>query len=155
MKVVDQETRKEAHNRRLAALEADNYIEESFNDGDDNYDESDESENEKHSKKQKKISNKNKNDKYSKDFIQKWANKKQKSLERIIDEQQYILQPDHPDFVPNYLSACAAHSTFPARHFCSVCGNFSDYTCTRCGQRFCSIKCNNNHKETRCLKFSI
>ena len=32
------------------------------------------------------------------------------------------------------------------------CIYFSNYTCTQCGSRFCSIKCNSTHKETRCLK---
>eukprot|EP01100_Stratorugosa_tubuloviscum_P008407 TRINITY_DN3504_c0_g2_i1.p1 TRINITY_DN3504_c0_g2~~TRINITY_DN3504_c0_g2_i1.p1 ORF type:complete len:197 (-),score=65.67 TRINITY_DN3504_c0_g2_i1:47-637(-) len=55
----------------------------------------------------------------------------------------------------NYFSAAASPSIFPARNFCSVCGILSNYTCTRCGQKYCSIKCNKTHSETRCLKFTI
>lgn len=55
----------------------------------------------------------------------------------------------------NYITVAACPSKFPARQFCSVCGYFGQYTCTRCGLRFCSIKCNEHHKETRCLKFSM
>eukprot|EP00884_Botryococcus_braunii_P013077 jgi/Botrbrau1/21770/Bobra.43_1s0160.1 len=39
------------------------------------------------------------------------------------------------------------------RKWCSVCGFAAPYTCTRCGVRFCSRKCFNTHKDTRCLKF--
>lgn len=56
---------------------------------------------------------------------------------------------------PDYWSAAATSSALPARqNFCSVCGYIGNYSCVRCGSRFCSIKCNTNHKETRCLKFS-
>eukprot|EP00953_Heterococcus_sp_UTEX-ZZ885_P041589 21212-Heterococcus_DN1.PRE.1 len=48
----------------------------------------------------------------------------------------------------------AEPSKLPARHFCSVCGYFSKYTCTRCGMRLCRAKCQTQHRETRCLKFS-
>ena len=53
--------------------------------------------------------------------------------------------------------------------FCSVCGKLSRYTCKLCGARyhastpshspthtthhsFCSIECDETHKETRCQK---
>ena len=60
---------------------------------------------------------------------------------------------DGPFVYPNYLSVAAAPSTRPPRHFCSVCGFIGQYSCTRCGMRYCSLKCNANHKETRCLKY--
>jgi HIT zinc finger len=53
-----------------------------------------------------------------------------------------------------YLSIAALPSKSATRHFCSVCGYFGTYTCTRCGCRFCCTKCLASHKETRCLKFS-
>jgi hypothetical protein len=53
----------------------------------------------------------------------------------------------------NYFSAMAAPSNFPARVFCSVCGFSSKYNCTRCGMKYCSIRCQATHKDTRCLKF--
>ncbi|CAM9958225.1 unnamed protein product [Phaeothamnion confervicola] len=56
---------------------------------------------------------------------------------------------------PTYLTAAAAPSALPQRHFCSVCGYYGSYACTRCGARFCSLGCNAHHKETRCLKFSV
>lgn len=56
----------------------------------------------------------------------------------------------------NYHTIAAKPSVFPARQgFCSVCGYLGSYTCTRCGSKFCSIKCNESHKETRCFKFSM
>jgi HIT zinc finger len=53
-----------------------------------------------------------------------------------------------------YLSIAALPSKSATRYFCSVCGFFGTYTCTRCGCRFCCTKCLASHKETRCLKFS-
>jgi hypothetical protein len=56
----------------------------------------------------------------------------------------------------NYHTIAANPSMFPIRQcFCSVCGFIGNYSCTRCGSKFCSIKCNENHKETRCFKFSM
>lgn len=56
----------------------------------------------------------------------------------------------------NYYTIAARPSAFPARQcFCSVCGFIGHYSCTRCGSKFCSIKCNESHKETRCFKFSM
>jgi hypothetical protein len=56
----------------------------------------------------------------------------------------------------NYFTIAAKRSKLPSkRPFCSVCGYLGDYTCTRCGARFCSVRCNESHKETRCLKMSI
>ena len=89
-----------------------------------------------------------------------------KSLERIIVEQGYEGSIDKTKYIgsspdqsnllyPNYLSIAAEPSKLPTRHFCSVCGSFGRYTCVRCGSRFCSIRCNGNHKETSCMKFSL
>ncbi len=54
---------------------------------------------------------------------------------------------------PNYLSVQADPSIYPARHFCSICGYPGKYSCIRCGSKYCSIKCNKTHSETRCMKF--
>ena len=59
-----------------------------------------------------------------------------------------------PEGEPSYLTAAAGPpKTRSARKLCSVCGVFSNYTCTRCGTKFCSIRCHTVHSETRCLKF--
>mmetsp|Transcript_28109 Transcript_28109/g.40034 ORF Transcript_28109/g.40034 Transcript_28109/m.40034 type:complete len:94 (+) Transcript_28109:330-611(+) len=88
-----------------------------------------------------------------------------KSLERILLDNG--ISPDNNNRsnqstdnlvleAPNYYSIAAKPSIYPVRrNFCSVCGYFANYTCVRCGSRYCSIRCNTNHKETRCLKFSI
>jgi len=54
----------------------------------------------------------------------------------------------------NYISAQAPPSTKPQRHFCAVCGFLSNYCCTVCGARFCSLMCQETHQETRCLKYT-
>ena len=59
-----------------------------------------------------------------------------------------------PSNGPNYLTAAAKPSPLPTRHFCSVCGYWGLYACTRCGMRYCCGKCAETHKETRCLKFA-
>ena len=59
-----------------------------------------------------------------------------------------------PAAVPTYLTAAVGPpQTTAARKFCSVCGDTSGYTCTRCGSRYCSRKCYAVHSETRCLTF--
>jgi hypothetical protein len=57
---------------------------------------------------------------------------------------------------PDYYTVAAKKSIYPPRHqFCSVCGLLGNYSCVRCGSKFCSLRCNANHKETRCMKFSF
>ncbi|XP_070810477.1 zinc finger HIT domain-containing protein 1 isoform X2 [Pituophis catenifer annectens] len=56
---------------------------------------------------------------------------------------------------PNYLTACAPPSNLPQRHFCTVCGFPSNYTCVSCGARYCCVKCLGTHHETRCLKWTV
>lgn len=55
---------------------------------------------------------------------------------------------------PNYLSAQAAHSKLPKSMLCSVCGFKSPSYCPSCGLRFCSLKCQATHQDTRCLKYT-
>ncbi|XP_054154351.1 zinc finger HIT domain-containing protein 1-like [Oppia nitens] len=40
------------------------------------------------------------------------------------------------------------------RHFCSVCGFDSNYTCVNCGMRYCCVSCLKTHRDTRCLKWT-
>lgn len=59
-----------------------------------------------------------------------------------------------PPDVPSYLTAAVGPpKTASRRFFCSVCGFIAPYTCVRCGSRFCTIRCNTIHTDTRCLKF--
>jgi zinc finger HIT domain-containing protein 1 len=55
-------------------------------------------------------------------------------------------------WVPSWFSAAAGPAVRPRRWYCAVCGSLGVYRCRACGARFCSIKCNEVHKETRCLK---
>jgi len=91
--------------------------------------------------------------KKSKDRIVKKVSQQKSSvnLSKILDEMQ-----DSADLpLVNFFSISAAASNLPARKFCSVCGLLSAYHCTRCGMKFCSVKCNEMHKDTRCLKFAL
>jgi zinc finger HIT domain-containing protein 1 len=59
-----------------------------------------------------------------------------------------------PPHVPSYWKAAVGPPSSTARrHFCTVCGFSANYTCVRCGVRFCSNRCQNVHNDTRCLKF--
>lgn len=59
-----------------------------------------------------------------------------------------------PPHVPSYWKAAVGPpSSTSRRHFCTVCGFSANYTCVRCGMRFCSYRCQNVHNDTRCLKF--
>lgn len=72
-----------------------------------------------------------------------------KSFPQLAEDDKHN-QPDPP----NYSSAEAPPSVFPERHFCAVCGYFSNYTCVCCGTRYCSVKCLNVHTDTRCQKWT-
>lgn len=54
-----------------------------------------------------------------------------------------------------YVAAAAAPSAYPPRKLCSVCGFAGGYACVRCGSCYCSRKCLEGHKETRCVKFGL
>ena len=59
-----------------------------------------------------------------------------------------------PSHVPSYLRAAVGPPSSTARrYFCSVCGYFANYTCVVCGARFCCIRCQKVHLDTRCQKF--
>ena len=153
MRVVDRETRNEFRDKRLRSLESDNYTEEQNQQNDDDDDYSVDGNDDKN-KEMKKAKPKPKTTSSAGNMQKKWFERKVKSLERIIDELQYR-NTSGEDTSPNYVTVAANASTLPMRHFCSVCGYLGHYTCTRCGSRFCSRKCNDHHKETRCLKFSL
>ncbi|TDG45375.1 hypothetical protein AWZ03_008141 [Drosophila navojoa] len=65
---------------------------------------------------------------------------------------QQLLEEDKQR--PNYESAAAPPPQKPVRHFCAVCGNFSQYSCTACGTRYCRVRCLRTHQDTRCLKWT-
>ncbi|RYH31964.1 hypothetical protein EON65_01490 [archaeon] len=84
-----------------------------------------------------------------------------KPLERLLLDNGVSpeINPSSTPYPPtevNYYTIAAQPSQVTSNHpFCSVCGYLGNYTCIRCGSRFCSVRCNNSHSETRCMKFSI
>ncbi|DBA02085.1 TPA: hypothetical protein N0F65_011152 [Lagenidium giganteum] len=147
MRHVDDETRAIVRNARLDALEADNYGEDggadNDQDGDDLYVDDDDAD--KRAKGSKKPA---KGAAVAKTKARKW---KVKSLAQLVFEE-FGAGDEH---TPNYVSVAAAPSVLPARQFCCVCGFFAPYACTRCGSRYCRVRCGDQHKESGCLKFGL
>ena len=153
MRYVDEETRREHRERRLQSLECDNYMESELTgqvdgkDGDE-YDEEERDVGPKAKKKRLATVSKSSN---------KWASRAVKPLERLLLDNGIV--PSMAGSVGmevNYYSAMALPSVYPPRQcFCSVCGYLSNYSCVRCGSKYCSIKCNEHHKETKCFKISM
>ncbi|GAB5587313.1 hypothetical protein Unana1_02213 [Umbelopsis nana] len=69
----------------------------------------------------------------------------------ILEARLDLLPPD----IPTYLTCNAAPSQCPSRQFCSVCSFQSSYKCSKCGMKYCSVKCLRTHEETRCMKWTI
>lgn len=53
---------------------------------------------------------------------------------------------------PLYVTAAAPPPSTPRRPFCSVCGYWGNYKCTKCGMHYCTIPCKSTHDDTRCEK---
>jgi len=169
MRTVDHATRVEVRDKRLAALEADNYAEEDLTALDEAY--GDDLDGDRGDKDSSPQLSKKKKAKLNAAGVSKWALRRNKPLERIIHEQVYDTEAGtyafRGDFFgadksvlvvrcgrfPNVSSVNAAPSALPPRKFCSVCGLSGFYTCTRCGSKSCSIKCMTHHKESLCLRF--
>ncbi|KAG6619411.1 Ca2 :Cation Antiporter (CaCA) Family [Phytophthora cinnamomi] len=151
MRRVDDDTRNEVRNARLDALEADNFGEDAdegdgAQDGDEAYVDEEEggagtavSGREPVRKKRRVAVSAKK----------KW---KVKSLTQLVFEE--LGNGDSAEG-PNYLTAAAGPPTHPARRFCCVCGFFANYNCRRCGSRYCSVGCGDQHKESGCMKFGL
>ncbi|KAK9141539.1 hypothetical protein Syun_010939 [Stephania yunnanensis] len=79
------------------------------------------------------------------------ARKAPRTFMELLQEANLEALPPH---VPSYLRAAVGPpSSTSRRYFCTVCGFTANYTCVRCGVRFCSIHCQVVHNDTRCLKF--
>ncbi|PWA44434.1 HIT-type Zinc finger family protein [Artemisia annua] len=79
------------------------------------------------------------------------AKKAPRSFLELLQDANLESLPPH---VPSYLRAAVGPpSSTSCRHFCTVCGFSAKYTCVRCGMRFCAVRCQNIHNDTRCLKF--
>ncbi|KAH6758121.1 HIT-type Zinc finger family protein [Perilla frutescens var. hirtella] len=79
------------------------------------------------------------------------AKKAPRTFLELLQEANLESLPPH---VPSYSRAAVGPPSSTARrHFCTVCGFSGSYTCVQCGMRFCSIRCQTIHTDTRCLKF--
>ncbi|KAJ6885059.1 hypothetical protein NC652_031921 [Populus alba x Populus x berolinensis] len=79
------------------------------------------------------------------------ARKAPRNFLELLHEANLEALPPH---IPSYLRAAVGPpSSTCRRHFCTVCGFTSNYTCAKCGMRFCSIRCQKIHDDTRCQKF--
>ncbi|XP_038707866.1 SWR1 complex subunit 6 [Tripterygium wilfordii] len=79
------------------------------------------------------------------------ARKAPRSFLELLHEANLESLPPH---VPSYIRAAVGPpSSTSRRYFCTVCGYAASYTCVTCGMRFCCIRCQIVHNDTRCLKF--
>jgi zinc finger HIT domain-containing protein 1 len=150
MRRVDDDTRDEVRNARLDALEADNFGEDAEDgdggqDGDEAYVDEEEgatsaSVSREPIRKKRRVAVSSK---------KRW---KVKSLAQLVFEE---LGSGENSEGPNYLTAAMGPPTHPARKFCCVCGFFANYNCRRCGSRYCSVGCGDQHKESGCMKFGL
>ncbi|GJJ78819.1 zinc finger HIT domain-containing protein 1 [Entomortierella parvispora] len=68
-----------------------------------------------------------------------------KPLNQLLDEQHSNPQGKEID----YVTANMGPSRYPDRQFCSVCGWKGKYRCSKCGMRYCDLRCLKTHEETR------
>ncbi|KAG2543150.1 hypothetical protein PVAP13_9NG720900 [Panicum virgatum] len=120
---------------RLEALESDNAGVEVVDLNDGEYGSTDEEDPVLMQKKQSKI--------------MKRKTRQGKALEKraarsFMDVLQEANLESLPLNVPTYLRAAVGPP---------ICGSSANYTCVRCGTRFCSCRCQVIHNDTRCLKF--
>ncbi|KAL4155022.1 hypothetical protein PRNP1_007136 [Phytophthora ramorum] len=151
MRRVDDDTRNEVHNARLDALEADNFGEDAdegdeAQDGDEAYVDEEEGGAGAATAGREPVRKKRRVAASSK---KKW---KVKSLAQLVFEE--LGNGDNAEG-PNYYTAAAGPPTYPARRFCCVCGIFANCNCRRCGSRYCSVGCGDQHKESGCMKFGL
>ncbi|CAN8061658.1 unnamed protein product [Agarophyton chilense] len=162
VKHVDFSVIQEVRNRRLEALENDNYAAEQeafLLDGEDEYEPGMESEEEMAGRKRPSRGRKRKQRRRKRGLKDNRTEAKGAGVERwnkpthvAIKEEDLSARPKK--MVP-WAQMIVSSSSRPPRHFCSTCGYSAPYTCTRCFTRFCSVRCNEVHQETRCLKFTI
>eukprot|EP00250_Pteridium_aquilinum_P035205 c8871_g1_i1 orf=201-731(+) len=147
----DVNNRSQAALARLDALESDNVAMELV-DADDDEEASLEDEEHENLVYQRRHSKGGKRETRQARALEKLASaKKTRSFLDLLQEANLEALPS---YVPTYLRAAVGPPSSSARrHFCSVCGYFANYTCTVCGARFCCIRCQKVHVDTRCQKF--
>lgn len=83
-----------------------------------------------------------------------------KTLQILLEEEHILMTSgnnssgEEANERGSYFQAQIPPSLLPARRFCAVCGFEGPYTCVQCGARYCSVKCGETHKDTRCLKWT-
>eukprot|EP01016_Furgasonia_blochmanni_P048475 TRINITY_DN7224_c0_g2_i1.p2 TRINITY_DN7224_c0_g2~~TRINITY_DN7224_c0_g2_i1.p2 ORF type:complete len:199 (+),score=73.89 TRINITY_DN7224_c0_g2_i1:70-597(+) len=150
MRVVDIDTRKYVTQTKIDALESDFYdspnrLAEDKSDEEDFVQESDET----------KTDTKKAIRKIKKRVIKKRVKKdvhlrKNLNLKKMIKDEGL---ENNESKLPHFINARMTEPSIPSRKFCSICGNFAGYTCPRCGEKYCGLKCFDIHKEVMCLKY--
>lgn len=69
------------------------------------------------------------------------------NIKRLHSLQNLASQPKSNH---SYITAVAPPSQFPPLILCSVCGYNGNYSCRRCGLKYCDMGCQQVHDETRC-----
>lgn len=140
-RIVDETSRKRRHRKMMEILEADNYHEDPHADlvmskkipkFDDNL--------ETRTRSRKK----EKNPEY-------YQTKFRKHILQLLEEDR--VEAEYTGRY-SYMDMACEDTDSPYRHFCAVCGFFSQYVCLTCGMRYCGIRCMDMHMDTRCLKWA-
>ena len=88
-----------------------------------------------------------------------------KNLSQLLEEETMMMddgempsedgsEAGHDSALPGYITAQVSESRYPPRKLCAVCGFPSQYTCVTCGTRYCCLRCQETHQDTRCLKWT-
>lgn len=73
----------------------------------------------------------------------------------VVEHSKVIQSSTDADYrrINAYFLCTAPPSNKPPRKFCAACGKTSNYSCIRCGARYCGIRCRDIHNDTRCMKW--
>lgn len=76
------------------------------------------------------------------------------STRKILASRKTLLnlQDDDPASTRDTQQVLSVPPRYPVKHLCSMCGGGGKYLCSKCGLRYCSLACDDTHKETRCVK---
>lgn len=161
VKQVDFSVIQEARARRLKALENDSHAAEheaSLLEGDDEYNPQLDSDEEMTSRKKTPRPRSRKQRRRHRALKDTPPDPVKSGIERFNKSTHAAMDDETPSIRPKAMATsaqiAALPSSRPPRYFCATCGFKAPYTCTRCYTRFCSVKCNEVHQETRCLKFT-
>ncbi|KAL4453009.1 hypothetical protein ABPG73_002294 [Tetrahymena malaccensis] len=152
LRQVDSDTRKYVLNSRIDELESDFYdspnrlAEDSDNEDFELGIEGDSKASSDKKKKQKKLKKK-----INKRMKKETHLRKNFNLKKLIKEDDLDNKKEYTNFVNIRMNS----NKYPTRSFCSICGSLSRYTCPRCGEKYCGIRCHDLHKEVFCLKFEM